>query len=286
MDLLERAGADADAAATRAGVTCRELHTEAELSQAREVWDVAWPSTIGGTELTPNLARALAHAGSYLSGAYEQDRMVGATLALLGRRRTDSGWRTYLHSHMAATFPGFADRGIGSALKLRQRAWALDNDIETIEWTFDPLVRRNARLNLVKLGAEVREYLVDFYGEMPDEVNAGDPSDRLIARWELGSTRVDDAVSGRVIAPSSAVLIDEGAVRALVVDGDAPRPTGQSAQVTLVPLPADIVALRRDAPALAAAWRTAVRQALVPLLEAGACITSLTVEGDYVVEGP
>ena len=51
---------------------------------------------------------------------------------------------------------------------------------------FDPLVRRNARLNLVRLGADVTDYLPDFYGAMDDAVNAGDRSDRLLARCGSG----------------------------------------------------------------------------------------------------
>ena len=53
-------------------------------------------------------------------------------------------------------------------------------------WTFDPLVRRNAHFNLAVLGATVDEYLVDFYGPLPDAVNAGDESDRLLVVWPVG----------------------------------------------------------------------------------------------------
>ena len=47
-----------------------------------------------------------------------------------------------------------------------------------MRWTYDPLVSRNARFNLVKLGAVGTEYAVDFYGPMRDGVNDGE-SDRL-----------------------------------------------------------------------------------------------------------
>ncbi len=58
-----------------------------------------------------------------------------------------------MHSHMLAALPGPAARGVGYALKLAQRAQALDQGIHLVRWTFDPLVARNAWLNLGKLGA-------------------------------------------------------------------------------------------------------------------------------------
>ena len=76
-------------------------------------------------------------------------------------------------------------RGVGYALKLHQRAWALHEDVRTITWTSDPLIRRNAWFNLNKLGASVVEYLPEFYGAMRDGINAGDLTDRCLVRWDL-----------------------------------------------------------------------------------------------------
>src|SRR5437763_17197337 len=64
-----------------------------------------------------------------------------------------------------------------------------------MEWTTDPLIRRNAYFNLAKLGAEAPQYLVDFYGEMRDAFNAGDESDRLLIRWRLDSERAASAAA-------------------------------------------------------------------------------------------
>ena len=283
----ERADRDAAAAAARAGVTVRTLDQHSELEAARQVWDRTWPSVSEGTQVTPNLLRAIVHSGGYLSGAYAGDTIAGATVALVGRHESAGGWEPHLHSHMAATVPGQGDHGVGTALKLHQRAWALANDIDTVVWTFDPLVRRNARLNLVKLGVTAAEYLPDFYGEMTDEVNTGDPSDRLLAHWDLGSERVAAAVAGTVVAPAAADLLATGAVRVLA-RGDADEPVPAPAAPTtggtaLVALPEDIVRLRGTAPAVATAWRSAVREALLPLLTAGGVVTGLTAEGDYVV---
>ncbi len=60
-------------------------------------------------------------------------------------------------------------------MKLHQRAWAIARGIPVIEWTFDPLVARNAYFNIRKLGAMPVEYLPNFYGIMGDGIN-GEPT--------------------------------------------------------------------------------------------------------------
>lgn len=272
-------------AARRSGIEVRSLHDMESLNAARAVWDATWPTVPGATELTSNMIRAIEHGGGYVSGAYEDGRMIGACLAIVARSRTDEGWHTHLHSHMASTVPGLADRGIGTALKLHQRAWALEQDIDRVEWTFDPLVRRNARVNLVKLGATATQYLVDFYGRMDDALNAGEPSDRLMARWDLASDRVVAALSGERALRSRAEWLADGAADALVVErGDEPRLVPASARVTLVALPGDIIDIRRTDGALARAWRLAVREALAPVQAGEAHVVGLTSDGCYVVE--
>ena len=66
-----------------------------------------------------------------------------------------------------------------------------------MRWTFDPLIRRNAHFNLVKLGAEVVKFLPDFYGRLDDAVSGSDRSDRFEVKWRLDSPRVRRALAGR-----------------------------------------------------------------------------------------
>jgi predicted GNAT superfamily acetyltransferase len=283
-DIVARATEDAARAAARGRVEVRALHSLDELEQARAIWDAVWPTVPGATEITQNLLRAIEHAGGYVGGAYDGDRMVGSCLAIVGRSRGAHGWHTHLHSHVAAALPGFADRGIGTSLKLHQRAWALDHDIDRIVWTFDPLVRRNARLNLVKLGGVGVEYLVDFYGVMEDALNAGDESDRLLLQWDLASSRVSDALAGRAPARSRDEWLADGALDRLVATEEGPRLHEGSAPYLLVAAPDDIVDVRRFDLALAKVWRLQVRAALEPLVSSGARVVSLTTDGSYVVE--
>ncbi len=275
---------DAARAGERAGVEVRALHTHAELTDARGIWDAVWPTFPGATEITGNLLRAMEHAGGYVGGAFAGDRMIGSCLAFVGRTRGAPGWRTHLHSHVAAALPGSADRGVGTALKLHQRAWALEHEIDRIVWTFDPLVRRNARLNLVKLGGVGVEYLANFYGEMDDALNVGDESDRLLLQWDLASHRVADALSRAMPTLSRAEWLALGATDALVDTEDGPRRHEVASSVVLVALPDDIVDIRRVDLALAKVWRRQVRAVLEPVVAAGGRVVGLSTEGHYVVE--
>jgi predicted GNAT superfamily acetyltransferase len=283
-EIVTAAHHDADAAAARAQVEVRALHSHDELTDARGIWDAVWPTVAGATEITGNLLRALEHAGGYVGGAYVGDRMVGSCLAFVGRTRASDGWHEHLHSHVAAALPGFADRGIGTALKLHQRAWALRHDIDRIVWTFDPLVRRNARLNLVKLGGIGVEYLVNFYGEMDDALNVGDESDRLLLQWDLASSRVADAMSRSAPAITREAWLALGATDALLATEDGPRLVETSSPVVLVAVPNDIVDIRRVDLPLGKRWRRQVRAALEPVVSAGGRVVGLTTDGCYVVE--
>ena len=210
--------------------------------------------------------RALVHAGGYVSAAYREGQPIAAALAFVGRHREGGTWHHHLHSHMAAVLDPHRDQHIGTALKMHQRVWSLDRDIDTIVWTFDPLVRRNARLNLLKLGVDVDGFEVDFYGSMDDGINSGDPTDRLFAWWRLTSPRVRAAAGGRLepLDPTE-----------LVINGR---------DVLEIELPDDIVALRSVDPQAAAQWRIAVREALIAAFADGFRIIGISGTGGYVLE--
>ena len=121
------------------------------------------------------------HIGGLVLGAFDNDRLVGFLSSIPGIRNG----RPYWHSHMLAVTTDLRDAGVGTRLKSAQREHALQRGIRLIEWTFDPLVSRNAYLNIAKLGVIVRRYYSDFYGP---------GSDRLVAEWWLDRPR--DAMKG------------------------------------------------------------------------------------------
>ncbi|MCB0914694.1 MAG: GNAT family N-acetyltransferase [Actinobacteria bacterium] len=250
----------------RSGAQIRTLTELADLERARVVFDTTWPMVEGGSNLPSNLFRALVHAGAYACGAYIGGQVVGATVAFIAREPgADGRPMVLLHSHMAAVLADYRNRSLGTAMKCHQRLWALQQGIEVISWTFDPLVRRNARLNMLKLGAEVRGYERDFYGRMDDDYDFTDESDRVFAWWVVGSDRADAAALGRL--------------RPLTDDEVAARP-----EAVIVTIPEDIVALREADPDLGRAWRLRVREQMQAALARGYVVTNLTAAGDYVLE--
>lgn len=119
--------------------------------------------------------RAAVHHGGCLLAGYEGEQLVAMTFGFLGG--------DYLVSHIAAVHPEFQGRGLGEQLKRAQFEWARQRGLRRITWTFDPLQGPNARLNLVKLGAWGARYYVDFYGQLDDQLNCGQPTDRLEVDW-------------------------------------------------------------------------------------------------------
>jgi predicted GNAT superfamily acetyltransferase len=157
--------------------------------------------------------------------------------------------------------------------------------VNVAEWTFDPLVRRNAYFNLSKLGAQARDYLVDFYGVMTDGINAGDESDRLLISWRLDSTEAEAAASGNAENLEVEQLIAKGATPVLSVGNDGrPQPHTSSASILLCQVPSDIVEVRRSDPKLAHLWRISVRGAMTHAFDAGHRVTGFTRSGWYVLE--
>jgi predicted GNAT superfamily acetyltransferase len=116
--------------------------------------------------------------------------LAGFAMSLPGIKSMDGKPYAYLHSHMLAVRESHRNRGLGAQLKWEQRREALSRGIRHMEWTFDPLEIKNAFLNIHRLGAIVCEYRVDFYGVSSSRLQGGLPTDRLLAEWELDSSRV------------------------------------------------------------------------------------------------
>ena len=295
-DLLAEAEEAAARAAKAAGVAIRGLDTLAELDAMIALFDEIWVPDSGDSSLRLDLLRAMTKAGNYASGAYDlaSGELLGACIGFFGPPA-----HAELHSHIAGVRPAGLGRSIGFALKVHQRTWCLRQDVRAIAWTYDPLIRRNAYFNLAKLGARPTEYLRNFYGTMDDVINGGTETDRMLVHWDLLSDLTAEACAGRGQAASFAAERDRGAAVALSAGADgAPVPglvptglvpagvtpaCGPGVRTLLVGVPADIEAMRLSDPALAGAWRTALRDVLSPLLNGGARVTGFDRSGWYVV---
>ncbi|MEV6008938.1 GNAT family N-acetyltransferase [Streptomyces sp. NPDC051976] len=280
--LLESAHRAAEAAARAARVEIRCLDDIGDLEAIQLLCERVWQTGANRPPIGADVLRALAKAGSYVSGAYDGGELVGTCFGFCSPPA-----RASLHSHIAGVLPEVQKRSVGYALKLHQRAWALERGIREVRWTYDPLVRRNAYFNLSKLGARAAEYLPNFYGPIDDGVNRSDDSDRIMVSWRLDAPDVTSACSGKPLfdgvpaapAADTAVALGASADGAPVAEAYDRR-----ARTLLVAVPADIEALRRDQPDCAERWRTTVREVLGGLLAVGARIRGFDRTGWYVVE--
>ena len=231
-------------------ISIRPLTSLPDQDLGRMIFDKTWAMD-AGTEITPNLLQAMIHSGAYLSGAFVDGECVGAAFAFPA---TTGG--LHLHSHMTAVLDSFRDKGIGYALKVDQYKWAKQNNYKEITWTFDPLVARNAKLNILKLGVDISAYYPNFYGDMPDELNAGDESDRVMASLKV----VGDTPTSRSVISTP----DKSAV--------------------LIAIPDDIVAIRGKDLAENLRWRRSVRDEFVSALARGGKVIGFSANNEYVVQ--
>lgn len=249
----------------------------------REAWAIADPR-----DLVPlHVLLTAQKNGGLVAGAFDQDgQMLGFVFGFLGMAPDG---RLKHCSHMAAVLPSAQGRAIGYRLKLFQREEVLKQGIELITWTYDPLQRVNAWLNISKLGAAARIYHHNLYGMMTSGLNAGVPSDRFEVEWWLQSDAVRARLEGRCRLPRLAELLAEGASFALQgvesTEGFVPQALPHQAphEVYLVEIPFDFNALRDESLALARAWRRESGRVLSGLFARGYVLREFLCEDGRAV---
>lgn len=260
----------AERAARAAGVRLRPLDRLEDAEDILRVMIATW----GEHQLIPReMLRALGDSANPPIGALDEvaGEMVGYVLGWIAVDREDG---LIVHSHMLAALPDRRHRGVGYALKLAQRAQALEAGIRVVRWTFDPLIARNAWFNLGKLRAVADRFHRNYYGEMTDVVNRGERTDRLVVRWDLVHEREEVPPEG------AAVLLDR--------EGEEPAPEPvlrgmpPDRRPVVLLLPRDHEAMRRQQPELARAWRDAVAEAIEACLATGRIARGFTRDGGYV----
>src|SRR4029077_2729822 len=180
-------------------IAVRKCATLAEFRECVSLQREIWAET--DLEIEPaTMFVVAAYTGGQVLGAFDGDRLVAYTLAVVGLLRATP----YLHSHHTGVHPDYRDRGVGRMLKLFQRDEALSREIRLIQWTFDPLELRNAHFNFNRLGAIARTYHPDLYGVTTSPLHRGLATDRLVAEWHLDSPRVIAAIGDIVNPPASA----------------------------------------------------------------------------------
>lgn len=252
-------------------MTIRHLQSHADraacVSLQRLIWGEAFSEVV-----PPSVLRVAQEIGGICAGAFDKnDRMVGFVFGQIGNRKGKSiNW-----SQMLAVIPQQRGQGIARQLKLFQRDFCLQNNIEYICWTYDPLVARNAHLNLNKLGVEIDSYVMDYYPRSNGSpLHAGMRLDRFIVEWSLRSGRCENAILGQISE------IPETATSFPVVN----TKDDSNGQVVLISnftehsgvrieIPEDIENILLRAPEVADRWRENTQKAFMHYLEKSYKIT-------------
>jgi predicted GNAT superfamily acetyltransferase len=260
------ASADASADARVPEFTIRPLTSVAEYQACvdvqREVWGPGYDDVVAASVL-----QIAAHVGGIVLGAFAADgELVGFIFGLTGIK----DGKTVHWSHLLGVRNAARNSGVGRMLKERQRAELARMGISETHWTFDPLVAKNAHLNLNRLGASVEQYVRDMYGTTGSPLHYGLVTDRLIAscppdrdpRWRVPLTAAAVAA-----APVLTHCAQPGDV---ALDTSSKLPP-----VVLIEIPTDIQLIIERSPAEAAGWRAAVRHHFEWALGGGYTVTGL-----------
>ncbi|HLB64485.1 MAG TPA: hypothetical protein VJJ46_06560 [Anaerolineales bacterium] len=250
-------------------ISIRPLESPADVASAEELQAVIWQG--GEIDVVPgHLITALGHNGGMALGAFDGSRLVGLVIGFLG---TDSASpervamaRLKHCSHQLGVHPDYQNQGIGLMLKIAQRDFVMGQGIRLITWTYDPLLSRNAQLNIRRLGAVCQTYLREAYGNMRDALNRGVPSDRFQVDWWVTSRRVASRLGEERPPLDLAHFLSAGAqeLNPAHLDEDdlshpCENPEPPRGNLALVEIPSDYLALKERNLRLALAWRDQTR---------------------------
>jgi predicted GNAT superfamily acetyltransferase len=170
------------------------------LTAVEELQRVVWPGS--ETDVVPaHIFITAIHNGGLVIGAFIDEQLIGFVFGFPGLESTPDGPRPKHCSHMMGIHPDQRDSGVGFALKRAQWQMVRHQGLDHITWTYDPLLSRNANLNIAKLGAVCNTYRRSEYGDMRDGLNAGLPSDRFQVDWWINTRRVERRLSKRARGP-------------------------------------------------------------------------------------
>lgn len=240
-----------------AKIEIRPAQTRADFDACVELQRDTWGQAF--SEVVPvSMMQVTGKMGGICLGAFGPDgTMLGVVYGVTGIR----GGKRAHWSHMLAVRQRARNMGIGRRLKMAQKEALVEQGVTTMYWTFDPLVARNAHLNINLLGASVDEFVPDMYGISDSDLHRLG-TDRFIAKWDLGGRH--GAVAG------AAHEADAESGRQPPVVG---MPGGGADQVPLdldaveVVIPSDIEAVEARSFDEAVGWRHSTRRVFQRLLD-------------------
>jgi chorismate synthase len=223
-----------------------------------DVWGAEFDS------VPASLLQVATYVGGLCLGAFTPDgELSGFVFGLAG---TIDGRPTHW-SHLLGVRESARNLGVGRLLKEHQRQVLASRGVPEMCWTFDPLIAKNAHLNLNLLGARVVRYVPNMYGTTESPLHHGLATDRLL----VSLLTSPDAPRPRAVDASRApVLTVTPQAGDEVVDIGRDRPS-----LLRIEVPADFRQLLARSPASAAAWHAALRQHFTWALDAGYTVTGL-----------
>ena len=282
-------------------INLRLITDPEEFEAVYELQRIVWPGD--ETDAIPiHLLIASIRNGGLVIGAYAEeecvkDKLVGFVFGFPGFYTTPDGPRLLHCSHNLGVHPDVRDQGLGFKLKRAQWQMVRHQGIDRITWTYDPLLSRNANLNIAKLGAVCNKYVINYYGEMHDNLNAGLPTDRFQVDWWVNTPRVNQRLSRHARRKLDAAHFFEAGAQVINPSGVRPDglpvpiaptmpmalQTGKSSNqahasldlpaFVLVEIPTDILMMKVVDQSLAMQWRLHIRDLFPKLFEQGYLVT-------------
>lgn len=240
----------------RALTTIEECRRVAALE--REIWGFSDAEDV----VAPSVLIVSIRRGGILLGAFDESAtMIGFVYSMPGIK----DGRATQWSHMLGVVPAARASGAGARLKLAQRDAALQQGLDLIEWTFDPMQAANAHFNFAKLGVVVADYEENIYGDSSSPLHHGTPTDRFVAEWHIRKPHVERRIAAwgqptiRDQSLSGAVLVNPSLEsRSALAPG--PADLARDDRRLFVEITADFGEMQQTNPSLALAWRLATRQ--------------------------
>ncbi len=236
-------------------IVIRDIHDPSDAKRLQYIQEVTW----GTGDVVPfHVFIATATVGGVVKGAYVDGELVGYVYGFYGKFMG----RLCHYSHQLAVLPDYQNLNIGYMLKMAQRQHCLDEGLDLVVWTYDPLQSKNAYLNINKLGTVVKTYFINHYGEMDDELNRGLASDRFMVEWWIDSKWVRNRESSRIKFFEDYSLADKVDIALEAVrEGDVLKPVEKKASKTIVgiEIPSDINVIKRIDMRIARKWRVKTR---------------------------
>lgn len=263
----------------------RLLETPEDMATVETLQAIVWPGS--ETDVVPaHLLITAIHNGGLVLGAFVGDQLAGFVFGFPGLDMLPDGPHPKHCSHMMGVHPDFRDTGLGFALKRAQWQMVRHQGLDHITWTYDPLVSRNAYLNIAKLGTICNTYRRSEYGDMRDGLNAGLPSDRFQVDWWLNTRRVERRLGKRSRGTLKLDQFFKADLQPLYAPHTGPEnllhPPEHvphlSGSLLLTEIPSDFLALKAADFALARDWRFFTRELFETAFAAGYLVTDFVFD--------